>query len=534
MQDFISPLVNERASKLENWPRDLLETIVADLDGRWGSGEMTAAAYDTAWVAMVRKPDQPDQLAFPASFEWLLQNQSADGSWGGPAGYSVLPTLAALLALLKTPNPTEQTRRAAYRAEFFLEKVLTYWSVNNHESVGFEVLAPGLLGDLEKLGVVFDFPDKADLLKLYTKKMLIAGPELIYSNQSNLIHSLEAFGPTLDYHRLKTQQAANGSYGCSPAATAAVLIYGREWDEKAAAWLSYLSKRAFDTSPGAMPNAYPIDAFESSWALYNLTEAGVVQEDLPDWVLQALKDWLGASLSEQGGSISRFGGLPTDSDDTGMIIAALNLVGAGVPVDSLLRFERETYFSCFERERDSSLSANTHVLAALLGLPLKERLRLRDSLDKVVEFLYSERDIRGFWEDKWHLSPYYASACAVLALQAHDSRAVRERLRPTLDWVLETQSSRDGGWGVGDFSTLEETAYALQILQAAPDLIRPWDKSRCERAIQRGKEFLWKNIEEYYPDGGARLPKLWRGKELYTPVRVVFSAVLAALYTCRK
>lgn len=81
----------------------LLQEMVDDYDEKWGGGKMSAAAYDVAWVAMVRNPHNPQQLAFPDSFNWLLRHQSTDGSWGYPP-QTIVPTLAGLLALLKAPT----------------------------------------------------------------------------------------------------------------------------------------------------------------------------------------------------------------------------------------------------------------------------------------------------------------------------------------------------------------------------------------------------------------------------------------------
>ncbi|MDR4215733.1 prenyltransferase, partial [Bacillus paralicheniformis] len=65
----------------------------------------------------------------------------------------------------------------------------------------------------------------------------------------------------------------------------------------------------------------------------------------------------------------------------------------------------------------------------------------------------------GGWTDKWHASPYYATAHCVAALVAHgeDVRA----LDRAAAWVTASRRS-DGGWGVWQ-TTAEETAYALQV-----------------------------------------------------------------------
>jgi halimadienyl-diphosphate synthase len=531
------------ALKLSDMTLALLEEVVADFDKRWGGGKMSAAAYDTAWVAMVRDPYNPAQLAFEDSFNWLLKHQSMDGSWGYPP-QKLLPTLAGLLALLKVPTQTEQIYYAAKKAEAYLQTAFSQWSVNKHESVGFEVLVPTLLLELDNFGLTFEFPDKAQLLRLYHEKLCIAAPELIYEGRSNLIHSLEAFGSSLDFKRLKSLQAANGSYGNSPAATAAVLIYGSEWDSSAASWLTHLSNRARTIGDrGGMPNAYPIDAFEGSWVLYNFIQTDIdLKDQIFSSVLQKLQVWLQESLTLKGASISRFIGMPTDSDDTGMVLAAYNLLANKIgtktaSVNCLQIFERDSHFACFELERGISLSANAHVLAALLSLPTPaEWMVTNNTIHKLVDYLYSTRNAAGYWEDKWHVSPFYATACVTMALAEHSDPSILQKLQLTVEWVLSTQSTKDGGWGSygSECSTLEETAYALQILNAVRKTpIQGIIQARLNQAMRRGIDYLWQHLDELsavkQPCLNSSLPYLWRGKELYMPWRVVLSAVLAVL-----
>ena len=508
----------------------LLKEIVADLDEKFGSGGISAATYDTAWVAMVRHPKNPKQLAFPNSFYSLLKSQTIDGSWGGVFPYTLLPTLAALLALLKAPEPTTPVRDAAKRARVYLENALPCWFVKKHESIGFEVLAPMLLEELEKLDVVFEFPGKDELLKIRSQKLLITSPELIYSGQSTLIHSLEAFGSTLDFKRLKQHQATNGSYGGSPSATAAVLIYGSDWDSAAAEWLTHLSSSAFDGVVGNMPTAYPIDVFEIAWVLCNLNFGGFdLRSDFPQPLIQQLCSWLQQSLTPEGATPTRFVGIPTDSDDAGMALAALNKAQIKVPVDSLLHFECSDYFSCFKQERGKSISANAHVLTALLSLSESEQRHYQKSITKIVDFLRNIRNEEGFWQDKWHLSPFYATACSIMALAEYQLLELNKESQPTLEWVLQTQSNEDGGWGCNQYSTLEETAYALQILQSFHLSQDSSNYFACQRAITRGIRYILEHLNQYLGENSTHLPKLWRAKELYTPIRVVFSAAIAVL-----
>jgi halimadienyl-diphosphate synthase len=529
---LIQPNQRTLALKPQDMALALLEEIVNDFDDNWGSGLITASAYDTAWVAMVRDPHNPKQLAFPDSFDWLLKHQAQDGSWSGPFPFTLIGTLAALLALLNAPEATEQTRYAARRAEAYLRAALSQWWVKNYETACFEVLVPCLLEELEKLGVVFEFPDKAELLKVYADKLRIDGPELIYTGESTLIHCPEAFGPSLDFERLKQQQTANGNYGSSPAGTAAVLIYGPEWNDAAARWLTHLTNRAFEGERGAMPTFYSLEGFEASWSLYYFAHAGFnFKRDFSQQLIQKLVSCLQQNLGPKGASTmhSHTRGAPSDSDSTAMALLALNKAGVNTPTDCLRCFERSNYFACYETERTTSISANAHVLAALLSLPKAAQNQWTTNIAKVVDFLYSHRDSGGFWQDKWHISPYYATSCAVMALAEHEESSVRNKLQQSVHWVLQTQSTIDGGWGYGDCSTLEETAYALLTLQAVPDLGQQLDYQAYRRAIHTGVGYLWQHLDEYQPNYGIRGPKLWRTKEPYTVSRVVFSAVLAAM-----
>ncbi|MBR8836729.1 MAG: hypothetical protein DSM106950_22600 [Stigonema ocellatum SAG 48.90 = DSM 106950] len=535
------------ALKLRDMVLALLQEMVADYDEKWGGGKMSAAAYDVAWVAMVREPHNPEQLAFPDSFNWLLRHQSIDGSWGYPP-QTIVPTLAGLLALLKAPQQTESTRNAAQRAEAHLRTAFKKWSVAHHESVAFEILVPKHLEYLEKLGVVFEFPDKAELLKIYHHKLSIASPELIYTSKSTLIHSLEAFTAGVDFQRLKPLQSANGNYGNSPAATAAVLIHSPEWDTAAFELLTHLSNQARKTGdPGAMPNAYPIDVFEGSWVLYNLVQGGFdFRDEAFRSVGKKLLVWLQESVTQKGASISRLIGIPTDSDDTAMALAACNLLAnkigmKTVSVDCLQNFERDTYFACFELETGISLSPNAHVLAALLSVATPpDWVVENNSINKVIDYLYSTRNSAGYWEDKWHQSPFYATATATLALAQHPSPSVRNKLQLTVEWVLAVQSEIDGGWSMNgsECSTLEETAYALQILNAVRqkplEEMLPITQESLSQAIRKGVDYLWQHVDELSSTTerarNLRLPRLWRDKELYLPSRIVSSAVLAVLY----
>jgi uncharacterized protein YfaS (alpha-2-macroglobulin family) len=98
-------------------------------------------------------------------------------------------------------------------------------------------------------------------------------------------------------------------------------------------------------------------------------------------------------------------------------------------------------------------------------------------------------------------------------------------LKQAIAWVLRTQRD-DGSWGFWS-GTLEETAYALQLLLLAG---YSQDSVAIAQVARRGERFLTKHLDAP-PNDPVHMP-LWHGKELYQPRRIVRAAVLSALYLC--
>jgi halimadienyl-diphosphate synthase len=134
------------------------------------------------------------------------------------------------------------------------------------------------------------------------------------------------------------------------------------------------------------------------------------------------------------------------------------------------------------------------------------------AVQKILNFLRVNRTSAGFWEDKWHVSPYYASAHAVIACAGYASSLVQK----TVDWMVASQRE-DGSWGLNQ-ATAEETAYALQALNF-------WQNQSCgshAETISRGYHWLAQHLEPPFP-------ALWIGKCLYAPELVIRSAIHSAL-----
>ena len=131
---------------------------------------------------------------------------------------------------------------------------------------------------------------------------------------------------------------------------------------------------------------------------------------------------------------------------------------------------------------------------------------------KVKNFLNRSKLFDMFWFDKWHVSPYYPTAHAIIACAGYMDSLVDQ----AISWIIETQN-QNGSWGYY-LPTAEETAYCLQALyiwrQNGGDVPQP--------VLLNGVKWLLEQCEPPYPP-------MWISKSLYCPELVIRSAILSAL-----
>jgi hypothetical protein len=218
-------------------------------------------------------------------------------------------------------------------------------------------------------------------------------------------------------------------------------------------------------------------------------------------------------------------GLPVDADTSSVMLYALAKLGRPVAPESLWAFETEAGFCTWPGEDGFSVTTNAHVLDAfgqhVIG-SADASPRYLAVPEKLSATLAAEQRADGSWRDRWHASPYYATACCALALD-HFGRgsAAVEAVAGAVDWVLATQRP-DGSWGRWS-GTAEETAYAMQVLLVTGNPAR----RAIEVAAGRGHAFLTGAF------GQRADPPLWYGKELYLPKSIIRAATLAALHLAR-
>lgn len=237
------------------------------------------AVYDTAWLSMIRNENATHKSSwlFPECFEYLLDNQHANGGWESYISYvdGIINTLPSLLAMLKhreiTENDVEETtlnsrdlHKRIDRAIAYLQKKFEHWDVQACHHVGFEILIPALLQSLSEYGILFEFPGRQTLETFNRQKLSKFNPRQIYEQKTSILHSLEALIGHIDFTKLSHHKTF-GSMMASPSSTAAYLMNIDHWDIEAEHYLRKVVRCGGGNGKGGVPSAYPCLIFQTTW-----------------------------------------------------------------------------------------------------------------------------------------------------------------------------------------------------------------------------------------------------------------------------
>ncbi|MFD8606629.1 hypothetical protein AMK14_14195 [Streptomyces sp. TSRI0445] len=495
--------MNTSFAALRDAAQDIVDEMIAD-----PYGLTSPSVYETARMVA----SAPWLEGHRQRVEFLLAQQHEDGTWGGPAAYGLLPTLSAVDALLSVAG-SEDAPRVAGAVESGLAALAGRFPRNAElpDTIAVELLVPWLIEQIDqRLSRMDDRGGLPGRLDLRADTGTLNGIRELLRQHTGIPektwHSLEALGaPAV---RSGTVTPMGGAVGASPAATAAWLGDPPHTDAVKEC-LEYL-RQTQARHGGPVSGITSINYFELAWVVTALSGSGL-DVDFPAQIADTLRTALG------GNGLSAGPGLPADSDDTSAALHALDLLGKPESVDCLWDYDTGRYFTCFPKERTPSTSTNAHILVALADRRGQGDTRCDEAAERVGGWLVEQQEPDGRWTDKWHASPYYATACGAAALARLDGPRTSAALDDAIRWVLNTQHT-DGSWGRWE-GTGEETAYALQVLnhRAAQD------RSALE-AIRAGRAFLSGHVE-----GGRENPPLWHDKDLYTPVRVIRAEILGTL-----
>ncbi|RKS70849.1 squalene-hopene cyclase-like protein [Actinomadura pelletieri DSM 43383] len=563
-------------------PDDLTAAAAALVTGLvhepWGRS--SPSVYETGRLVSLA----PWLTGHARRLRFLLDTQRRDGTWGPPdPGYALVPTLSASEALLSTLRPHERLRpycplhteivRAVGRALRTLARRLDGSKAADYPDVpAIEHITPVLVeqinGHLDRLR-----PHAPGALALWCPSGRLSPPAgmdgaVVAAVRDHLgtggavppkmLHALEIAGPVAGRARAvrpvsipiparpvpgpEDERKTFATVGASTAATAAWLGGPRAAQGVRTAHCGrgprdeapvrrYL-EAAVEQHDGPVPVTVPMTNFERGWVLSWLARAGIPLSVPPELLGQ-----MRAALGEDGAPGGP--GLPRDADTSSGLLYALSLLGEPHPPDLLWQYETDTHFCSWPGENGRSVTTNAHVLEAfghyLQCADTGPRKRYVATIRKVTSWLIDRQKEDGRWEDRWHASPMYATACCALALNAFGGPESADAVDRAAGWVLDGQLA-DGSWGRWG-GTAEETAYAVQILTLPRAGRDPARTAAVGRAVRRGTAYLRAAVRTASTSGFGDIdsdkPPLWHDKDLYRPITIVQAAVLSALHLAR-
>ncbi len=469
---------------------------------------MNPSPYDIGWMARLK--DDGGGPRWPYLIDWLIENQKSDGSWGGEIEYyhdRIICSLIAIIALKENGHSLE-AQQAIKRGEHYVWNHLHLLRRDPFELAGFELIIPTLL--LEAQGLGLDVPlHTCGYGEIQTAKLRLIPSDMLYSPYISTVYSLEFLGRDGDVSQIQKAKTAIGSIGNSPATTAYYLGLCQSQDKQALDYLETVAKHDQGTI-----TVYPFKIFELVWVLNNFLYTGLpVTEFITQDQLLALREQIGA---RGVGFDETF--TVTDGDTTSVTYRVLASAGLEPDPKGLLYFENKEkgVFRTWDYERNVSVSANAHALEALHLMP--DYPNAAHIKEKVIVSLLGNQILNMYWTDKWHASPYYATAHALIAM-IKEKPFLAYTSHHTRDWIVHTQQA-DGSWGFFGPGTPEETAYAMMLLFQF-NQHEPIDRD----VFHRGAEYLMKE----YSRPKSIYPDLWIAKCLYGPDEVVRSAILATI-----
>jgi halimadienyl-diphosphate synthase len=477
---------------------------------------IASTAYDTAWLASIPSERTTGLPRFPTALRWLVEHQHADGSWGSDIPYyhdRIISTLAALVPLARFGR-RKTDREAITAGQRYLWDRSHFLRREPTELVGSELLLPALVQRARRSGIAVP-PNLEVYGAQRDEKLRLIPPEALYSPNTTAAHSLEFLGDDVDILRLERAQGQNGGVGNSPAATA--FFFSKTGDGRA---LAYLERCMSGDGGASVPVLAPCETFELIWSAYHLYLAGIPSQRLFSAGEQAR---LLSALDNGGVSLST--SFPVnDADDTAVATTMLRRLGGPTDASALRAFAQpDGHFASFPYERHPSIGVNVHALQAVIHSPdCPDREAV---IDRLVDYVVDQQVDGMYWLDKWHVSPYYATAHTLCCLRDLDARRIKAAL-PAIErareWLRRTQN-RNGSWGFYGQPTVEETAYAVLALAAGG--VTPVDRAdwvHCCLGVQYLRSRC--SFDELPPT----FPSLWIDKCLYFPPLIVRSAIEAA------
>ncbi|XP_047338194.1 ent-copalyl diphosphate synthase 1-like [Impatiens glandulifera] len=377
-------------------------------------GQISASAYDTAWVALIEDPDISGRPQFPLALQWIIENQLHDGSWGDEfifeAHDRILNTMACVVALKHWNIHPDKCEQGMLFIRGNLKKLEDEKA--EHMPIGFEVAFPSLIELAKKVGI--EIPDDSPLLnEIYSRrniKMKRIPKDIMHKVPTTLLHSLEGM-PDLDWEKLMKLQSQDGSFLFSPSSTAFALSQTKEPN-----CFAYL-ERIVNKFNGGVPNVYPVDLFQRIWMVDRLERLGISRYFQPE--IKQCVEYVHKYWTEDGICWARNSKVQ-DIDDTAMGFRTLRLHGYDVSADVFKNFEKNGEFYCFAGQSTQAITGmlnlyrgsqiifpNEHILEDAKKFSskfLREKQMVNEIFDKWIITKDLPGEVKYALDVPWHVS----------------------------------------------------------------------------------------------------------------------------------
>jgi len=534
MVELYSP---NNTSSIQNTIAILWEEL---LESDWNTMSYGASAYDTAWVSLIKE----ESYLFPRAYQWLLDNQHADGSWGSDTFYfhdRILCTLVAAISMADHGN-MKQLKPALRWIRKYLPRIKQY----SHEipGIGFAIIFPSLLDylgkNLLKLGIdMLSEPMIQKLIGLWTVKVGELDIRKVLSKPSQLAWNLEFLSsiqladPSINLEELNLDQQLQkrpDGYSVIESTGTTAWYYMQNISSKQDELLSYL--RSMEREDGSFAQYSPLNTFNLLWSLEPLVN--VIKYIPEQFHKEILKQF--TRFRKDGICMGEYF-IFTDSDDSIAMLHALELGDLLRPSDRH-KFKYIDYYDVDGRWFESYVGRHGKTSSRNLTGKSKERhthsvnlrilhgynqSKLAPNRDYVVEKLLNSfkqylEDNPYFGADRWVMEPSYNNYLAVVTFAEIRPQWARQ----CLNWFDEHQNA-DGLWGEGK-SQYEVTARAFLAYSHYHLHVSPLDMD-------------WEGIINYlvenYDPSQESQSAIWNCKTLYK-AEYIKSYTLACLLSYAK